>query len=92
MSHATLYLRAYRWMLLARVLEEKIASLYRGGMISGGVFLGRGQEALSTAVARLLAVWAGLVAVEMPMQTVPPTQVAVAELAACLELLAAAAL
>ena len=38
-------------MLLARVLEEKLASLYRGGMIKGGVFLGRGQEALSVSVA-----------------------------------------
>jgi pyruvate dehydrogenase E1 component alpha subunit/2-oxoisovalerate dehydrogenase E1 component alpha subunit len=44
------YVQAYRWMLLARVLEEKIASLYRGGKITGGVFLGRGQEALSAAI------------------------------------------
>ncbi|MBE2203335.1 MAG: thiamine pyrophosphate-dependent dehydrogenase E1 component subunit alpha [Chthoniobacterales bacterium] len=41
-------------MLLARVLEEKLASLYRGGMIKGGVFLGRGQEALSVSVAQPL--------------------------------------
>ena len=34
-------------MLLARILEEKLASLYRAGAIKGGVFLGRGQEALS---------------------------------------------
>ena len=33
------YIKAYRVMLLARVLEEKLASLYRGGMINGGVFL-----------------------------------------------------
>lgn len=39
--------RAYRLMLLARVSEEKIAGLYRAGKIHGGVFLGRGQEALS---------------------------------------------
>jgi TPP-dependent pyruvate/acetoin dehydrogenase alpha subunit len=45
-----LYLRAFRIMLQARLLEEKLASLYRGGMIKGGVFLGRGQEALSVAV------------------------------------------
>lgn len=44
------YFTAYRWMLLARLLEEKLASLYRGGKITGGVFLGRGQEALSVAV------------------------------------------
>jgi pyruvate dehydrogenase E1 component alpha subunit/2-oxoisovalerate dehydrogenase E1 component alpha subunit len=43
------FLAAYRWMLLARVTEEKIASLYRGGKITGGVFLSKGQEALSTA-------------------------------------------
>lgn len=41
--------RAYRWMLQARVLDEKFASLYRGGKITGGVYLGRGQEALSVA-------------------------------------------
>lgn len=44
------YLKAYRWMLLARTLDDKLASLYRGGKIHGGVFLGRGQEALSVAV------------------------------------------
>ena len=44
------YIKAYRVMLTSRVLEEKLASLYRAGMIKGGVFLGRGQEALSTSV------------------------------------------
>ena len=39
--------KAYRLMLLARILDEKFASLYRMGKIHGGVFLGRGQEALS---------------------------------------------
>ena len=48
------YLGVYRWMLLARVLEERVATLYRGGRISGGVFLGRGQEALSAAVGTAL--------------------------------------
>jgi TPP-dependent pyruvate/acetoin dehydrogenase alpha subunit len=43
------FLAAYRWMLLARITEEKIAALYRGGKITGGVFLGKGQEALSAA-------------------------------------------
>ncbi len=37
-------------MLLARTLDEKFASLYRAGKIHGGVFLGRGQEALSVSV------------------------------------------
>ena len=44
------YVEAYRWMLLARVLDDKFASLYRMGKIHGGVFLGRGQEALSVSV------------------------------------------
>jgi pyruvate dehydrogenase E1 component alpha subunit/2-oxoisovalerate dehydrogenase E1 component alpha subunit len=43
------YIKAYRLMLLARVLDDKFASLYRMGKIHGGVFLGRGQEALSVA-------------------------------------------
>jgi len=44
------YIKAFQWMLLARVLDDKFASLYRGGKIHGGVFLGRGQEALSAAM------------------------------------------
>lgn len=46
--------RAYRTMLLARATEDKLASLYRAGMIKGGVFLGKGQEALSVASAIFL--------------------------------------
>ncbi len=41
------FLEAFRWMLLARTLEDKLASLYRGGLITGGVYIGRGQEAIS---------------------------------------------
>jgi acetoin:2,6-dichlorophenolindophenol oxidoreductase subunit alpha len=44
------YLQALRWMLLARTLDDKLAGLYRAGKIQGGVFLGRGQEALSVAL------------------------------------------
>ena len=44
------YVTAFRWMLLARLLDEKFASLYRGGKIHGGVYLGRGQEALSVSI------------------------------------------
>lgn len=44
------FVGAYRTMLLARILEEKLTALYRGGKIKGGVFLGRGQEALSVSV------------------------------------------
>jgi pyruvate dehydrogenase E1 component alpha subunit/2-oxoisovalerate dehydrogenase E1 component alpha subunit len=43
-------LAACRFMLLARVLDDKFAALYRAGKIHGGVFLGRGQEALSVSV------------------------------------------
>src|SRR5947208_9834073 len=43
------YIKAFRLMLLARVLDDKFASLYRMGKIHGGVFLSRGQEALSVA-------------------------------------------
>ncbi len=44
------HLAAYRFMLLARVMDDKMAALYRAGKIHGGVFLGRGQEALCAAV------------------------------------------
>src|SRR6266542_5260914 len=44
------FVKAFRWMLLARLLDDKFASLYRGGKIHGGVFLGRGQEALSVSI------------------------------------------
>ena len=44
------YLTAYRCMLRARLLDDKFAALYRAGKIHGGVFLGRGQEALSVAI------------------------------------------
>ncbi len=41
---------AYGFMLRARLLDDKFAALYRAGKIHGGVFLGRGQEALSAAI------------------------------------------
>ena len=44
------FARAYEMMLLARLLDDKFAALYRAGKIHGGVFLGRGQEALSAAL------------------------------------------
>ncbi|MGA3141896.1 MAG: thiamine pyrophosphate-dependent dehydrogenase E1 component subunit alpha [Verrucomicrobiota bacterium] len=44
------HLIAYRFMLLARMLDDKCAGLYRAGKIHGGVFIGRGQEALSVSV------------------------------------------
>lgn len=39
--------RAARAMITARILEDKLRSLYKAGQIVGGVYLGRGQEALS---------------------------------------------
>ena len=44
------HVAAFRFMLCARLLDDKLAALYRAGKIHGGVFLGRGQEALSVAV------------------------------------------
>jgi TPP-dependent pyruvate/acetoin dehydrogenase alpha subunit len=49
-SGRDLYLRAFRFMLQARLMDDKFSSLYRAGKIHGGVFLGRGQEALSVAL------------------------------------------
>jgi pyruvate dehydrogenase E1 component alpha subunit/2-oxoisovalerate dehydrogenase E1 component alpha subunit len=44
-------LQAFWFMLLGRTLDDKMASLSKaGGRIHGGVFLGRGQEALSAAI------------------------------------------
>ena len=43
------FLEAFRWMLLTRTFEEKLVSLYRGGHITGGVYIGKGQEAVSVA-------------------------------------------
>ena len=43
------YLRAFRFMLQSRLVDEKMASLYRAGKIFGGVYIGRGQEAVSVA-------------------------------------------
>src|SRR5438309_2499022 len=48
------FLEAFRWMLLARTLEEKLVSLYRGGLITGGVYIGKGQEAVSVACGMFL--------------------------------------
>lgn len=48
-SSRELFLEALDFMLLARALDEKLASLFRAGKVSGGVYLGLGQEALSVA-------------------------------------------
>src|ERR1035437_4390182 len=49
-SFRDMHLTAYRFMLLARMLDDKCAGLYRAGKIHGGVFIGRGQEALSVSI------------------------------------------
>jgi acetoin:2,6-dichlorophenolindophenol oxidoreductase subunit alpha len=48
------YIGAFKWMLLGRTVEEKLASLWRAGKISGGVYLGKGQEAISAALGIML--------------------------------------
>lgn len=42
--------RVYRFMLEARLMEAKFGSLYRAGKVLGGVYLGKGQEAVSAAL------------------------------------------
>ncbi len=39
--------KAFRAMLMARILESKLSSLYKAGKIVGGVYIGKGQEAVS---------------------------------------------
>ncbi len=41
-------------MLRARILENKLSSLYKAGKIVGGVYLGRGQEAVSATLGAAL--------------------------------------
>jgi TPP-dependent pyruvate/acetoin dehydrogenase alpha subunit len=46
--------RAFYAMILARALETKLSSLYKAGKIVGGVYVGRGQEAVSAALGACL--------------------------------------
>lgn len=48
------YIKAFNWMLLSRILEQKLASLWHASKIAGGVYLGKGQEAISTALGMIL--------------------------------------
>src|SRR5437868_14465238 len=48
------FLEAFHWMLLTRTLEEKLVSLYRGGLSTGGAYIGKGQEEVSVACGLLL--------------------------------------
>jgi pyruvate dehydrogenase E1 component alpha subunit/2-oxoisovalerate dehydrogenase E1 component alpha subunit len=45
---------AFRSMLTARILESKLSSLYKAGKIVGGVYLGKGQEAVSAVLGTAL--------------------------------------
>lgn len=47
-------LAAYRAMVTARCFDSKTSALYKAGKIFGGVFLGRGHEAISAAAAVFL--------------------------------------
>lgn len=44
----------FQSMLRARILESKLSSLYKAGKIVGGVYLGRGQEAVSATLGTCL--------------------------------------
>jgi TPP-dependent pyruvate/acetoin dehydrogenase alpha subunit len=37
----------YRWMRLSRLVDDKLTALFRQGKLTGGVYSGRGQEAIS---------------------------------------------
>jgi len=50
LSHTDLVVKAYRAMLISRALESKLSSLYKAGKIVGGVYLGTGQEAISSSL------------------------------------------
>jgi len=41
-------------MVISRTLENKLSSLYKAGKIVGGVYLGKGQEAISAALGTVL--------------------------------------
>ena len=47
------YLEAFRIMLQTRIFEEKLASLYRGGLITGGVYIGVGPDQNFSYIARI---------------------------------------
>ncbi len=44
----------FRAMVTSRTLENKLSSLYKAGKIVGGVYLGKGQEAISAALGTAL--------------------------------------
>jgi pyruvate dehydrogenase E1 component alpha subunit len=46
-----LELEMHRWMVLSRVLEDRLVALWKQGRIRGRLLTGRGQEAIPTAAA-----------------------------------------
>jgi len=46
--------RTLKAMILSRILESKLSSLYKAGKIVGGVYLGTGQEAFSASLGSCL--------------------------------------
>ncbi|BDS05134.1 pyruvate dehydrogenase [Oceaniferula spumae] len=46
--------KVFRAMQTSRILENKLGSLYKAGKIVGGVYLGKGQEAVSASLASCL--------------------------------------
>jgi len=44
----------FKAMVTSRTLENKLSSLYKAGKIVGGVYLGKGQEAISAALGTVL--------------------------------------
>ena len=46
--------RTYQAMVCARTLESKLSSLYKAGQIVGGVYIGKGQEAVSASLGTAL--------------------------------------
>jgi TPP-dependent pyruvate/acetoin dehydrogenase alpha subunit len=48
---AELGIEMHRWMVLSRVLEDRLVALWKQGRIRGRLLTGRGQEAIPTAAA-----------------------------------------
>lgn len=54
LPHGELARATFRHMIRARIIENKLSSLYKAGKITGGVYLGKGQEAVSASVGACL--------------------------------------
>ncbi len=55
-SHSSLQQirHSFKAMIISRALENKLSSLYKAGKIVGGVYLGKGQEAIGAALGTVL--------------------------------------